>query len=85
MLFGHIDAGSVEDGERTGSVVPAGGAMQVQLARAGLLARVTLRVLEALRLLQVLPVRPAVERHLHHMPNTHESSTCYLRQANNTY
>ncbi len=39
----------------------------MQLARAGLLARVALWVLEALRLLQVLPVRPAVERHLHHV------------------
>ena len=44
--------------------------MQVQLARAGLLARVALRVLEALRLLQVLPVRPAVERDLHRMRAT---------------
>ena len=48
----------------TSTIVPARRAMQVQLAGAGLLARVAFGVPEALRLLQLLPVGPAIERHL---------------------
>ena len=61
---GAASAGRGPQGRCTGAVVPAGRPVQVQLAALGVLAGVALRVPEALRLHQVLPVRPAIEGHL---------------------